>query len=98
MCTLLLYVLHPLRTKKVSVPAGVFGQIVGKNSCNLNAIKQGTNTQIEIDKVSKQVANRSLTVRSVHQYLYVGLTHRLIYITASVYGALGGSACCTVDL
>ena len=51
------------RTKKVSIPSALFPQIVGKNSCNLAAIRQATSTQIDIDRHSKQSSNRTITVR-----------------------------------
>ena len=67
-----MYFIPGCRTKKAQIPGSVFGQVVGKNSCNLNAVKQGTNTQIEIDKVSKQSATRTLTIRLVSTGFYRG--------------------------
>ena len=52
-----------LRTKKVTVPATVFSQVLGKGSCHLAAIRQATSTQIDVDKHSKQSPHRVLTVR-----------------------------------
>ena len=51
------------RTKKVSVPGSVFAAVVGKNSCNLQLIKQATNTHIEIERTSKTASTRALSVR-----------------------------------
>lgn len=52
-----------LRTKKVSVPVALFSQVLSKNSSILTAIKQATNTQIDMDKHAKQSTHRVLTVR-----------------------------------
>ena len=65
-CTCFSPCLHVCRTKKVSVPVAVFNQVLGRNSCNLMTIRQATNTQIDVDKHTKQSANRLLTVRSVY--------------------------------
>ena len=55
----------------MSIPSALFPQIVGKNSCNLAAIRQATNTQIDIDRHSKQSPNRTITVR----YVKIGVVH-----------------------
>lgn len=47
----------------MGIPSAVFPQIVGKNNCNLAAIRQATSTQIDIDRHSKQSSNRTVTVR-----------------------------------
>ena len=51
------------RTKKITIPAMVFATVVGKNSSNLIAIRHATNTQIEVDKHSRQSPHRTITVR-----------------------------------
>ena len=61
------------RTKKVSIPGILFPQIVGKNSCNLAAIRQATSTQIDIDRHGKQSSNRTITVR------YTSIIHVLTH-------------------
>ena len=76
------------RTKKAQIPGSVFGQVVGKNSCNLNAVKQGTNTQIEIDKVSKQSATRTLTIRLACMYI-----QRTMYMMLLVTGPTNCKIC-----
>ena len=58
------------RTKKVSIPSALFPQIVGKNSCNLAAIRQATSTQIDVDRHSKQSSNRTITVRYMYDQHY----------------------------
>ena len=54
----------------MSIPSALFPQIIGKNSCNLAAIRQATSTQIDIDRHGKQSPNRTITVRYMYMYMY----------------------------
>ena len=47
----------------MTIPVAVFNLVLSKNSSILTAIKQSTNTQIDVDKHTRQSSNRVLTVR-----------------------------------
>ena len=50
------------RTKKITVLSTVISRVIGRGGCNLNAIREISGAQIDVDK-AKGAADRTITIK-----------------------------------
>jgi len=50
------------RSKKVTVASSAISRVIGRNGCNINAIREVSGAHIEIDK-ARSSGDRNITIR-----------------------------------
>ena len=50
------------RSKKVSVASSAISRVIGRNGCNINAIREVSGAHIEIDK-ARSSGDRNITIK-----------------------------------
>ena len=56
------------RSKRLLVPANAISRVIGRGGCNINAIRDISTAQVEIDRSRDATTERIITIKLVERY------------------------------